>query len=275
MAAKALYELDQLDESIELLLANMGDYDLDPTNVVWRDSIFQLGETIFRQGNRLVLESTLDKQADWGVRQAKLEQSHERFLTGVKRLGEAVSRYPNDPRYYEARYLIAKSHRLAAEMPRQTAKGNKSLVESARRSLMQDRRQHLEQALAEFQSLHRDINRSQDFKAAQSEQTAIVRNCFFGEADTLFDLGRYDEAIQAYQNVTSHYFNQPESLEALLQMAMCYRKLGETEKVDRALLQAEQVLNRIPPELDSRFVQLTRASRQGWVDLIGSIRTWD
>ena len=35
---------------------------------------------------------------------------------------------------------------------------------------------------------------------------------YFGEADTLFELGRWEEAIQAYRNAASRFLNRPESL---------------------------------------------------------------
>ena len=129
--------------------------------------------------------------------------------------------------------------------------------------------------MSEFRKLHQTITREQESLTLSEETTALIRNCYFGEADTLYELSRWDEAINAYQNVASRFLNKPESLEALLQMAQCYRKLGQADVAQRVLAQAEQVLTRIPAEYDPQFVHLTRASRAGWSDLIGSLRKWD
>ncbi|MCA9132390.1 MAG: tetratricopeptide repeat protein [Planctomycetales bacterium] len=277
LAAKAHFEMDELEKAIDLLNENLSGStsSLRPESEIWRNSLYQLGQTVFRQGDQLILEQRLKPGEDLTSEASKLDASHARFLEAVQRLSEFVSRYPDDPRHYEAMYLVAKSLRLAAETPQQLASSNTNIVETARRKLLQSRRLLLEKSLAEFRQLHRTINRKQDSFTTSEQTAALIRNCYFGEADTLYDLGRWDEAIEAYQTVASRFLNQPESLEALVQMSQCYRKLGEDSKAHKALAQAEQVLSRIPPELDTQFVSLTRTNRQGWSDLLGSLQSWN
>lgn len=277
LAAKALYELDRLDEAAELLEDNLSGSatSLRPTSGIWRDSLFQLAHTRFRQGEELLLEMRLNPNLNGTDKEVQLQTSHDRFLDVVDRLGGFVTRYPQDPRRFDAMYLIAKSHRLAAETPLQMARTNPQMIETARRKLMQQRRQLLEQALLEFRKLYQAINLEQESLSLSEEASALIRNCYFGEADTLYELGRWDEAVAAYQNVASRFLNKPESLEALLQMSECYRKLGQDDVAKRVLSQAEQVLVRIPTEYDPQFVRLTRTTRAGWTDLLGSLRKWD
>ncbi len=277
LAAKAHFELDQLDQAIDLLNENLSGSAtaLRPTSDIWRDSLYQLAQTVFRQGDELLLEMRLDPKIEMSNREAKLQDSQDKFLEVVDLLGGFVTRYPNDPRNFDAMYLIAKSHRLAAETPQQIALSNASIVETARRKLMQQRRQLLEQALVEFKKLRTAITQSQDTLTLSEQTSALIRNCHFGEADTLYDLDRWDEAIAAYQNVASRFLNRPESLEALMQMAQCHRRLGQDDVAKRVLAQAEQVLTRIPPEYNAQFVSLTRTTRDGWSDLLGSLRSWD
>lgn len=273
LAARAKSELGALDEAIDLLESNLGDFHLDPGSPLWQDSLFELGQTIFQRGDQLLLDASAGPfDADKGE---QLVRSHEDFLQGIQRLSEAVSRYPTDPRYYDTRFLLAKSYRLAARMPEQLIKSNSSMVESARRDLSKQRRQLLETALESFRQLHQEINSRQDASANFEQTLAIVRNSYFGEADSLFDLERWEEAIGAYHNAASRFLNQPESLEALVQLALCHRKMGREFEAKKALAQAEQVLSRVPAEYDSRFVSFTRASRQEWVELIGWLRKWD
>ncbi len=276
LAAKALYELDRLDEASELLDENLSGSanSLQPTSGIWRDSLFQLAHTRFRQGDELLLELRLNPTTPAAQQEAQLTASHERFLDVVDQLSGFVSRYPQDPRHLDALYMIAKSHRMAAETPQKMLSADPQMVEPAKRKLLHQRRQLLEQALTDYRILHQTI-RDQDSMTLSDDNNVLVRNCYFGEADTLFELSRWDEAIAAYQNVASRFLNKPESLEALLQMSECYRKLGQDDVAKRMLTQAEQVLGRIPEEYDPQFIRLTRTTRGGWSDLLGSLRKWD
>ncbi len=277
LASKALYELDRLDEASALLEDNLSGStsSLRPTSDIWRDSLFQLAQTRFRQGDELLLEMRLNPDTPVDVQQAQLKTSLESFLNVVDQLGGFASRYPQDPRHLDALYLIAKSHHLAAETPQQLLAASPQLVEPAKRKLLHQRRQLLEQALADYRKLHQTIIQEQDSLTLSADTNVLVRNCYFGEADTLFELGRWDEAIAAYQNVASRFLNKPESLEALLQMSECYRKLGQKDVAKRVLTQAEQMLGRIPQEYDPEFIRLTRTTRSGWSDLLGSLSKWD
>lgn len=277
LAAKAHFELDQLDQAIELLNENLSGSAtaLRPTSDIWRDSLYQLALTIFRQGDELLLELRLDPNIDNSAKERRLQASQQKFLEVIDLLGGFVTRYPDDPRHFDAMYLIAKSHRLAAETPQQIATYNTAIVETARRKLMQQRRQFLEQALTEFKELRAAITQAQEALVMSEQTNALIRNCYFGEADTLYDLGQWDTAIIAYQNVASRFMNRPEALEALLQMSHCHRKLGQEDVAKRVLAQAEQALARIPPEYNQQFVSLTRTSRDGWSELLGTLRSWD
>ncbi len=277
LASKALLELNRLDEAAEMLEENLSGSatSLRPTSDIWRDSLFQLALTRFRQGEEQLLALQLERIPNGAQLDAQLQASQARFLEVIDRLGGFVTRYPNDPRHFDAMYMVAKSHRLAAETPQRIAAANPTMVETARRKLMQQRRELLEQAYQEFRELHQQISLRQESLTLSEEHAALTRNCYFGEADTLYELGRWEPAVAAYQNVASRFLNKPESLEALLQMAECYRKLGQDDTAQRVLAQAEQVLARIPADYDSRFVSLTRTTRQGWTDLLGSLRKWD
>ena len=104
-----------------------------------------------------------------------------------------------------------------------------------------------------------------------TSDAAVLRNCYFGRADALFDLGRYEEAIGAYSAATNRYQHDPESLEAYVQIASCYRRLGRMNDARGTLDQARVVLSRIRPDAD--FLKTTRLARQDWVQLIDWLHT--
>ncbi len=274
LTARAYSEQDRLEDAIELLMQNLRDRSLEPTSEAWRDSLFQLGQTIFRRADRLILEAELTPAADSASIGRKLEESHATFMEAVQELNEAKLRWQDDSRFFETRYLIGKSHRMGAEYPSRLIATNQVTVDSVRRQLLQQRRALLEAALEEFKALHTDLTAKQEVEGLTDQDKSILRNSYFGEADALFELGRYDEAILAYRNVGNRFLNQPEALEALIQIAQCQRSLGQNDLAKRTLVQAEQVLRRIPVEFDSRFPILTRSSRGEWQQLIAWMQTW-
>ncbi len=274
LAARAYTELEELDAATELLKKNLYDGKLEPTSETWRNSLFELGSTVFKQADKLMLETQLSPQTDWATLSKKLEESHRTFLDAVQQLSEASERWKEDPRFFETRYMIGKSNRMAAEYPDRLINSNQVTIDTVRRQLLQQRRELLEEALRDFQTLHADLNAMQEERGLSQQHKAILRNSYFGEADAMFALGRYEDAILAYRNVGNRFLNQPESLEAFVQIAQCQRKLGQNEQANRTLLQAEQVLRRIPAEYDAQFPIVTRSSRADWAQLIGWMKNW-
>lgn len=260
LLARANTELENLDKAIDLLSANLWDYDLSPESPIWKDSSIELGNLVFQRGRLLLAQLKAKPPKNWSEYSASLQKSHSDLLRGIEQLGEAVQRYPNDSRYYFTRYQLADSYRLAAEMPKLISV-NQDITDSDRRQQNQQWRRLMEESVNQFHSL---LTAIQSAKETDSLAPAILRNCYFGEADALVALGRYDEAIPAYRGAASYYVNQPEALEALVEVAACHRKMGRDKEAQKALRQAEQVLQRIPPELDGKFISSTRGDRKHW-----------
>lgn len=259
LLARAHAELENLDKSIELLSENLWDYDLSPESPIWRDSAIELGNLVFQRGSVLLTQLKRNPPNSWSEYSNALQRSHSDLLRGIEQLGEAVERYPDDHRYFQTRYNLAHSYRLAAEMPKLIA-DNESTIDSDRRAQNQQWRRLMEESVSQFHSL---MNSLQTAKDTDVLAPTILRNCFFGKADTLAKLGRYDEAIEAYRAAASNYVNQPEALEALAEVATCNKKLGRDREAQKALRQAQQVLQRIPAEQDAKFIN-TRGDRKLW-----------
>jgi tetratricopeptide (TPR) repeat protein len=98
------------------------------------------------------------------------------------------------------------------------------------------------------------------------------RNCYMLEGACLFDLGRYQEAIEAYQNVSSLYPNEPFVLETFVQIAHCWQRLDRTENAHGAIEQAQLTLQQLPD--DSDFAATTAFSREEWRMLLNNMSQW-
>ena len=272
IASQALEELGQREPARELLLDNLYRFSLSPQSNEWRDSLFALGGLLYRQG--LALESSsrlagVDQPEGTARRQGLtiLEQSHAAMAEALRALREAVQRYPQHPQALAARYCIAEALRHGAKLPRKRLPG--VTIETSRAALIRQMEEQLTAAIDEYSAL---ITRLSDEEADGGPvEQGLLRNCYFARADALFDLARYEEAIEAYSAATNRYQHEPASLEAYVQIASCYRRLGRTGEARGTLEQARVVLGRIRPEAD--FLKTTRFSRQDWLPLLDWLRT--
>jgi len=273
LSAMTLQEQAKMAEAQELLVDNLYRYSLAPKSNDWRDSLFALGNLLYRQALELESRSRLAgvDRLDGESRRAGLallEQSHAAFEDAIRTLTEAVERYDNAPQAIEARYRIAEAYRHSAKLPRKRI--SSVTIETSKALLNRQMGELLQSAIDGYSTLITRLSDQQDVTRWPTE-TAILRNCYFGRADALFDLGRYEEAIQAYSAATNRYQHDPESLEAYVQIASCHRRLGRISEARGTLEQARVVLQRIRPDAD--FVRTTRFGRQDWLHLLDWLRT--
>jgi tetratricopeptide (TPR) repeat protein len=273
LSSLALEEQHRAEEAQELLIDNLYRFSLTPQSTEWRDSLFALGTMLYRQALDLESRSRLagvDRPDPESRRAglALLEQSHALFEDAIRTLNEAVERYPNSLQAVEARYRIAEAYRHSAKLPRKRIAS--VTIEASKALLNRQMQEHLQAAIDGYSSLITRLSEQQDVQHLPTE-TSILRNSYFGRADALFDLGRYEEAIQAYSAATNRYQHDPESLEAYVQIASCHRRLGRLSEARGTLEQAKVVLQRIRPDAD--FVRTTRLARQDWVHLLDWLRT--
>src|SRR5439155_26852181 len=111
LSAMALQEQGKLSEAQELLIDNLYRFSLAPQSTDWRDSLFAMGNLLYRQALELESRSRLAgvDRLDAESRRtglALLEQSHAAFEDAIRTLNEAVERYPAAPQAIEARYRI-------------------------------------------------------------------------------------------------------------------------------------------------------------------------
>jgi tetratricopeptide (TPR) repeat protein len=268
-AALAQGELGEFTQASQLLEDNLYDPGLGPASPHWRQSLMLLGDMQYRQAYRRhleVLEPRTSLQSAEEIR-AALAANQPILESAIERLAEAVQRDAGKRSIRRAMYLCAQARRLAAQWPALQAAAPATL-DVARRQLNQQKSELLEAALQDFQRLRIELNDLQENATLAEWERAILRNSYLAEADSLFDLARYEEAADAYRAATHRFLGEPLALEAMTQEARCYRELGRNDDAQRVLKQAEQILNAIAAERDVRFNQLTRYDRAGWDRLL-------
>ena len=277
LAARIHGERDELEKSSELLTQNLYDGDLSPESDVWRESLLELGNLLYREADIAHLEAT-SQGSDWTAqddpRVKILKGSFESMMESADRLRESVRRYRKDDRSLQSQYLAGRALMQAAQWPETMVDSGLVTLESQRRQLSQQGRDLLQNALDEFQDLRFRLNEKQERESLSVLHMGLLRSAFFGEADCLFQLERFSEAMTAYRSAASRFLNRPEALEALIQVARCQYKLNRPDEAKRTLAQAEQVLQRIPAEHEEEFAKRTRYDRQQWRTALAWLKTW-
>ena len=237
LASYGCTEKGNLTRAERLLNENLEGDLLTPASKEWRDSLFALGQLLYRTG---------------------------RYDEAVRRLDEAVKRYPDARQALHARYLIADAHRQIAAA--ESAGLSQDAIETSRIARSRRIQGSMQAALEGYRQTQELLVRSQESGELGPLEKALLRNCCFAAGSLLFDLGQYEAAVKAYTLVTACFPAAPETMEAYVAIARAYRRLDRAAEAREALRQAERALVRIGPQV--AFQDATNRSRQEWEELL-------
>ena len=241
--AKAHWYQGDADEAEQLLRENLTGSTLKPNSQEWKDSLFTLGLLLHERGE---------------------------YEQAIATLEEAVQRYPQDPQTLLAQYVTGESYRRWADHLLERVQ--QARTSSERDKFNQMAMARLEEALHYFDVVQRNITLRSHGIHNNALMGAMLRNCYMLEGTVLFDLGRYEDAIKAYSNVSSLYPNDPFVLETFVQIANCWRRLDRSDKARGAIQQAQIALDQLPTDAD--FTTSTSFNREEWRMLLGDMSRW-
>jgi tetratricopeptide (TPR) repeat protein len=161
-------------------------------------------------------------------------------------------------------YTTAKAYRLASYWPELLLSENRLVHEDSLLQWKSQRKELLVRSRETYAQLRQELNGSGNGQWIEANAKEMLCNSYFGEADLLFHEGEFQAAMAAYREAANRFINEPESLEALVQIARCQEELRLVPEMRRTLEMARDVLNRIPKEQDDRFVRNTRHDRKSW-----------
>jgi Flp pilus assembly protein TadD len=166
--------------------------------------------------------------------------------------------------------MVGESYRNWAEELRQLGQSSRTAAEREKNTqLAADR---LSTALEHFVAVRSAITVGTNDTHRDPMRSAMVRNCYMLAGTVLFDLGRYEEAVDAFYNVSSLYPDDPFVLETFVQIANCWRRLGRTDNARGAIRQAQIAFERLPADAD--FSTSTALSREEWRALLANMERW-
>ena len=266
-AARLLAAKDNFEEAEALIVENLYFGDLRPESLVWRDSLFELGELSFRRGEKLQSQAVTAIQENPSNAYDKLvllEQGFTELIRSIARIEEGLRRFEKDPRRLTMLYTTAKAYQLASVWPELLLRENRIANQDTITGWNSQRKELLTQARNTYRSLREEIVAAAETLQANSVTENFLRNSFFGEADLLYESGAYEEAMVAYRDAANRFINEPESLEAMVQIANCQKELKKPADARRTLEMAKDILQRISIEKEARFKAVTSHDRNGW-----------
>jgi TolA-binding protein len=236
LASRAWMEKGDAKQAEALLQDNLSGGTLAPASKEWRDSLFALGELLHAQG---------------------------RYVDALRRLDEAVVRYPDVPQSLLARYLAADACRRNAQSLRQDL--DKEPLASVRQSREAESRGLLQKALAGYQAVQEALAR-RDERDLSAQERAMLRNARFAPGEIHCELGEYEQAVRAYTAAANRYPNTPEALDAYVQLSGVYRRMQKPAEARASLEQAKIALAHMTN--DARFTDTTNFDRKQWGDAL-------
>lgn len=245
----------------------------------------QRAETLLRSvidnGDVLPANSATMRQASWEL--GDLYYRSDRFAEALTCLEDFGSRFESDLAAEPARaaqlaFLKADCHRRTAAArlaeaaraadPLNPARPDAQLASAVQAGASDSAtRQHLESAGALFEqavSLYRQLEPKADV------DETYQRLSHFYRADCMFDLGRYEEAIDLYKDAARRYQDDPSALAAYMQIASAYSALGKPAEAKVASERAKWLLRRVSPdEFSSGGFAVPREYWEHWLKLVG------
>jgi tetratricopeptide (TPR) repeat protein len=194
--ALARIEEGKTDKAEEYLLENLHafrrghDAELDPE--AYEKSLFTLGALLWNRGN---------------------------FRGVVQNLEVALGRFPANPEATRARFQLADAYRQLANQSHQSYLIRENMSPDAREHYSQQHQVYLKKAAEQFQELEEFLQTPQaQGHLTPEEQTTVP----FIYADCLFNLGRYDEALDMFNRLAGRFRGQPAAVFALEGAARVY-----------------------------------------------------
>lgn len=191
---------------------------------------------------------------------------HERTIAV---LDEFVQRYATDSRIDSAMFLIADAYRQSAQVIKDELLDPRFAGEAKR--LIAEREQRLNEAAARFRAVIQRLELRSAATLSPLEQI-YLQDAVLGEAASLFDLGRYAEALNLYERAAWTYKDQPAALGAYVQIINCFVILGRDAEARAALRRAQYLTEAITDEsFDPAGDLETRADWKRYFDWVADV----
>ncbi len=167
----------------------------------------------------------------------------EYYPEAIRRLTEAIERYPNDSRQNDLHYELAHAYRLSAKSIEDELELERP--EAERIQLNQTRDEHLAEAARHYAAAIAGYESIEPYKRSP-EVSQNLKFAAFWRADCAFDQGSYHEAIRLYSGVADRYSEDATAIVALIQIVNAYAALDDLPAARTAQNRAWRLLRDLP-----------------------------
>jgi tetratricopeptide (TPR) repeat protein len=167
-----------------------------------------------------------------------LYQRHN-YREVVRYLEEALGRFKDNPESTLGRYRLADSYRQIAAQENQSFLLGERMTDEARQHFQREHRRWLEKAAREFAALDKFLQGPEGKGHLTPEQRTQVP---FIAAKCYFNLGKYHEALEVYNELMVRHQDKVEGLDALGAAVTCHAALGQVNMVKQRLLEIRKAL---------------------------------
>jgi tetratricopeptide (TPR) repeat protein len=187
-----------------------------------------------------------------------------RYERAIERLTEIAERYPKDREIGLVTYRLAEANRkLSGEIEASLAEALPATTRAEREQQVVNRR---EEAIVRYQQAIDQLSAMRAADRGRMEDLAL-RNAHFYIGDCLSDLGRYEEAIRAYDLARDRYGDDPATLVALVQIVNAHLALGDLRRARTANERAKRFYLSLPDAAwDDANLPMDRADWQAWLE---------
>jgi tetratricopeptide (TPR) repeat protein len=257
---------------------------LTPDAQEWREAQFELGRLLFQ--NAFFLKYKVGNPGNTENAETKQQQMLQAFASWdevISLMEEYLNREENiqttsltavstkddlNLRTAEARFILARSLQMSAELPRRKLKNAQTKI--ARIELHRTMQELLLQARDEFRTLQTDLLSQKDGERLDELGSRLLREAYFQIAHTYYDLENYEEAIIAFSSAVHRNQEDPQVLLAYFQMANCNVKLNKPNEARIMIEQAKVILNRLPDLVSQQDqANMTKNEWKLWLDRWG------
>ncbi|HXG08165.1 MAG TPA: tetratricopeptide repeat protein [Gemmataceae bacterium] len=205
------------------------------------------------------------------------------YLLAAARLEQALHTYPDSPQAVRGRFLLAECHRhLAAHQGDHLKHQQPGSTHEAQKHFEKEYHKRLSWAAQEYQQLIDTLARRPP-QSLTAEEQGYLRQALFGIAEARFNLGDYDGALNAYEQLAARYPRRVDEVYALAKVFACRHakravalQRGDQDGARHEEEQARAALNRFRAALqaldDKAFEgeDWTRQDWERWLATVGS-----
>jgi len=199
--------------------------------------------------------------------------NQERYEDAIVILDEFVTNHGDDARMTSALFLTAEAYRKSAMAIKEELLDPSFAGDAGRMATERIRRLRLAEQLYAAMRDRTDVESAADWTPLQR---VYAREALLNQAWTLFELGRYADALKLYERATWVYKDSPAGLGAYMQAINCHIFLGNHREAILALRRATHMVETIDEEKFTQTEGLeTRADWRRYFQWVGETLSAD